>query len=240
MLAENPLGVEEKEKQNDSTGGFKSAEEILSVLEPVSRGNADATALISTQPLLATAPPEEATQEAAAFQKPLLDDQQITCPQCGLLVPDHRLQPAHQLKNSKHGSKRSKSGKSGSHESAAAPAVNRMKQLDLHQLPHSSIVTVETETLQHNHYCFHLLLACLWCEFSVLLLGLMEACSSCLQGLCSSCCHACARCCSAIQDTPVEEFNCHTHCHSVLFESCCEPTECLEFCLECCEICHRS
>ncbi|XP_011474184.1 myoD family inhibitor domain-containing protein isoform X2 [Oryzias latipes] len=212
MLAENPLGVEEKEKQNDSTGGFKSAEEILSVLEPVSRGNADATALISTQPLLATAPPEEATQEAAAFQKPLLDDQQITCPQCGLLVPDHRLQPAHQLKNSKHGSKRSKSGKSGSHESAAAPA----------------------------DYCFHLLLACLWCEFSVLLLGLMEACSSCLQGLCSSCCHACARCCSAIQDTPVEEFNCHTHCHSVLFESCCEPTECLEFCLECCEICHRS
>uniref|UniRef100_A0A3B3I3R6 MyoD family inhibitor domain containing n=1 Tax=Oryzias latipes TaxID=8090 RepID=A0A3B3I3R6_ORYLA len=94
--------------------------------------------------------------------------------------------------------------------------------------------------ISSTDYCFHLLLACLWCEFSVLLLGLMEACSSCLQGLCSSCCHACARCCSAIQDTPVEEFNCHTHCHSVLFESCCEPTECLEFCLECCEICHRS
>uniref|UniRef100_A0A8C7WVK4 Uncharacterized protein n=1 Tax=Oryzias sinensis TaxID=183150 RepID=A0A8C7WVK4_9TELE len=94
--------------------------------------------------------------------------------------------------------------------------------------------------ISSTDYCFHLLLACLWCQFSVLLLGLLEACSSCLQGLCSSCCHACARCCSAIQDTPVEEFNCHAHCHSVLFESCCEPTECLEFCLECCEICHRS
>uniref|UniRef100_A0A3P9HYA7 MyoD family inhibitor domain containing 2 n=1 Tax=Oryzias latipes TaxID=8090 RepID=A0A3P9HYA7_ORYLA len=94
--------------------------------------------------------------------------------------------------------------------------------------------------ISSTDFCFHLLLACLWCQFSVLLLGLLEACSSCLQGLCSSCCHACARCCSAIQDTPVEEFNCHAHCHSVLFESCCEPTECLEFCLECCEICHRS
>ncbi|XP_059190807.1 myoD family inhibitor domain-containing protein-like [Centropristis striata] len=86
----------------------------------------------------------------------------------------------------------------------------------------------------------HLLLACLDCEVSVLLLGLLEACSSCLHTLCSSCCHACARCCSAIQEAPLEELNCHAHCHSVLFESCCEPTECLEFCLECCEICHRS
>ncbi|RVE71564.1 hypothetical protein OJAV_G00052850 [Oryzias javanicus] len=211
MLAENHSGVEE-EKQNNWTDSFKSAEEILPELEPVSRGSADPTALISSQPLQAAAPPEEATQEAAAsFQKPLLDYQRSACPQCGLPVPEHRLQPVPQLKNSKHSSKRSKRDKSGSHESAAAPADS----------------------------CFHLLLACLWCQFSVLLLGLLEACSSCLQGLCSSCCHACASCCSAVQDTPLEEFSCHAHCHSVMFESCCEPTECLEFCLECCEICHR-
>ncbi|CAB1416412.1 unnamed protein product [Pleuronectes platessa] len=88
--------------------------------------------------------------------------------------------------------------------------------------------------------CVHLLLACLSCQCSVLLLGLLEACSSCLHALCSSCCQACARCCSAIQEAPVEELNCNAHCHSVMFESCCEPTECLEFCLECCEICHRN
>uniref|UniRef100_A0A3P9MMG8 MyoD family inhibitor domain containing n=1 Tax=Oryzias latipes TaxID=8090 RepID=A0A3P9MMG8_ORYLA len=173
-----------------------------------------------SQPLLATAPPEEATQEAAAFQKPLLDDQQSTCPQCGLLVPEHRLQPAHQLKNSKD---------------EMVSFLNTTAIVRPHMYSFSFVSLISS-----TDYCFHLLLACLWCEFSVLLLGLMEACSSCLQGLCSSCCHACARCCSAIQDTPVEEFNCHAHCHSVLFESCCEPTECLEFCLECCEICHRS
>ncbi|TWW75802.1 hypothetical protein D4764_13G0004640 [Takifugu flavidus] len=74
---------------------------------------------------------------------------------------------------------------------------------------------------------------------SVLLLGLGEACSSCLHALCSPCCHACAVCCSALQEAPVEELSCHAHCHRVLFGSCCEPIECLEFCLECCEICHR-
>ncbi|XP_024138001.1 myoD family inhibitor isoform X1 [Oryzias melastigma] len=210
MLAENLSGVEE-ENQNNWTDGFKSEEEILSELEPVSGGSADPTALISSQPLQAAAPPEEAAQAAASGQKPLLDYHGSTCPQCGLPVPEHRLQSVPQLKNSEHSTKRSKCGKSGSHQSAAAPADS----------------------------CFHLLLACLWCQFSVLLLGLLEACSSCLQGLCSSCCHACASCCSAIQDTPVEEFGCHAHCHSVMFESCCEPTECLEFCLECCEICHR-
>ncbi|XP_062317018.1 myoD family inhibitor domain-containing protein-like [Osmerus eperlanus] len=83
-------------------------------------------------------------------------------------------------------------------------------------------------------------MACLSCQCSVVVLGLLEACSSCLHSLCTSCCRGCARCCTALQEAPVEELNCHAHCHSVLFESCCEPTECLEFCLECSEICHHS
>ncbi|XP_061138124.1 myoD family inhibitor domain-containing protein-like [Syngnathus typhle] len=81
--------------------------------------------------------------------------------------------------------------------------------------------------------CAHLLLACLSCQCSALLLAPLEACASGLLRLCACCCGACACCCQALRPTPAEELN----CHSVLFR---EPTECLEFCLECCLICHRS
>ncbi|XP_034390440.1 myoD family inhibitor domain-containing protein-like [Cyclopterus lumpus] len=176
------------------------------------------------QPRPAAATPAQASQEAAGFKKPQLDQQKPTCLRCGLTVPDHgpphpspglsRLQGS---SSSVHGSSRRsrrsrRSSESGSHQPTATPADS----------------------------CLHLLLACLWCQCSVLVLGLLEACSSCLDASCSCCCRACARCCSAIREAPVEELNCHAHCHSVLFESCCEPAECLEFCLECCEICHRS
>ncbi|XP_041692539.2 myoD family inhibitor domain-containing protein-like [Coregonus clupeaformis] len=88
--------------------------------------------------------------------------------------------------------------------------------------------------------CLPLVLACLSCQCSTLILGLLKACSSCLHTFCSSCCHCCSRCCAALQEAPVEDLHCHTHCDQILFESCCEPTECLEFCLECCELCHKS
>ncbi|XP_061629500.1 myoD family inhibitor domain-containing protein-like [Phyllopteryx taeniolatus] len=88
--------------------------------------------------------------------------------------------------------------------------------------------------------CAHLLLACLSCQCSTLLLALLEACTSGLHDLCACCCGACARCCQVLREAPVEEFNCHAHCHSVLFQSCGEPTECLEFCMECCQICHHN
>ncbi|CAI5665413.1 unnamed protein product [Oreochromis niloticus] len=209
-------GEEQKTSQTKGSTSLKSAQEILSVGDPVSRGNTITTDLISSQPLPAVSPPAEASQEAAAFKKLTSDHQQKpVCPRCGLAAPDDRLQGSRLSVHS--GSKSSKRRRetgaaAGSHQTAATPADT----------------------------CFHLLLACLSCHCSVLLLGLLEACSSCLHTLCSSCCHACTRCCSAVQEVPVEELNCHAHCHSVLFESCCEPTECLEFCLECCEICHRS
>ncbi|KAI3371101.1 hypothetical protein L3Q82_023741, partial [Scortum barcoo] len=178
------------------------------------------------QPLSASVRPAEASQEVAGFEKPQCDLQKPTCPRCGLTVHDHRppsLSPGlsglqgssssvHSGSGSSRKKSRSRSGVARSHQHTSTPADS----------------------------CFRLLLACLSCQGSVLLLGLLEACSGCLHALCSSCCRACARCCSAVQDAPVEELNCHAHCHSVLFESCCEPTECLEFCLECCEICHRS
>ncbi|XP_028287476.1 myoD family inhibitor domain-containing protein-like [Parambassis ranga] len=216
MLPSEDLSVDQRaDHSNQSEGNvsLKSAQEILLVCDPVSRGNTIPADLISKQPLPAAA--------LHASERTQPDLQTPTCPRCGLTVPEPRLPPlsSSQLQSSKlsvhsGGSRRSRSRSSvsGSHRPAATPADS----------------------------WFHLLLACLDCRCSVLLLGLLEACSSCLGGLCSSCCRACARCCSAIQDAPVEELNCHAHCHSVLFESCCEHTECLEFCVECCEICHRS
>ncbi|XP_047452935.1 myoD family inhibitor domain-containing protein-like [Mugil cephalus] len=210
-------GTEEQSNQNKGSESLKSAQEIRPVCEPVSGGNARPTGLISTQPLSAAAPPAEASQEEGVLSQPRSELQKTTCPRCGLTVPDHKLPSGSQSLSGLQGSRLleqsgSRSGVAGSQEAAETPA----------------------------DVCFHLLLACLWCRCSVVLLGLLEACSCCLTALCSSCCQACSRCCSAVEDAPVEELNCHAHCHSVLFESCCEPTECLEFCLECCEICHRS
>ncbi|XP_024911883.1 myoD family inhibitor domain-containing protein-like isoform X2 [Cynoglossus semilaevis] len=134
------------------------------------------------------------------------------CPRCGLTVPDLQGSSLSVDSSSSKKKKKKKKNKSTNYYKPAAT-------------PDS---------------CFHLLLACLSCQCSVILTGLLDSCSSCLHTFCSSCCRACSRCCAAIQETPVEEINCHAHCHSVLFDSCCEPTECLEFCLDCCDICHRS
>ncbi|MEQ2293050.1 hypothetical protein AMECASPLE_029264 [Ameca splendens] len=177
------------------------------------------------QLLPAPAPQTEALQDSDVFEKAQHDLQRPSCPRCGLPVPENKLKSASPilsrpqssgvsvLSGHKGGDRsRSKRSRAGSHQPAPTPTDS----------------------------CLRLLLACLWCQFSAVLLGLLEACSCCLQGLCSSCCHACARCCSVIQDSPGEELGCPAHCHSVLFESCCEPIECLEFCLDCCEICHRS
>ncbi|XP_038563106.1 myoD family inhibitor domain-containing protein-like [Micropterus salmoides] len=234
MLPGDHLPVDEMEEQSNLTKGsasLKSAREILSALDPVSRGNTIPTDLISTQPPPAAAPPAETLQEAAGFKKPQCDLQKPTCPRCGLTVSDHRLPPLSPGLSRLQGSSLSVHSSSSSSRKSRTRSRTRSR---------GSVAGSHQHTATPADSCLQLLLACLSCQGSVLLLGLLEACSSCLHTLCSSCCHACSRCCSAIQDAPVEELNCHAHCHSVLFESCCEPAECLEFCLECCEICHRS
>ncbi|XP_041795448.1 myoD family inhibitor-like [Chelmon rostratus] len=220
MLPGDHSAEDRTEEQSNPTKGspaLKAAQEILSARDPVSRGNTVPTGLISTQPLPAAAPPAEASQEAAGFKRPQCDLQKPTCPQCGLTVPDHRLPPL----------------SPGLQGSSSRRTRTRTRT-------RSNVAGSHQPTATAGDCCLQLLLACLSCQCSVLLLGLLEACSSCLHALCSSCCQACARCCSAVQEAPVEELSCNAHCHSVLFDSCCEPTECLEFCLECCEICHRS
>nr|XP_046249241.1 myoD family inhibitor domain-containing protein-like isoform X2 [Scatophagus argus] len=212
MVPGDHLAVDGTEEQNNPT----KAQEVLPARDPVSRGNTIVTDLISTQPL-----PAGSSQDAAGFQKPQCDVRKPTCPQCGLLVPDHRLPALSPGLSQREGSD------SSVHSSGSRKSRNKTAG------PHQAAAT-------HADSCVQLLLACLSCQGSLLFQGLMEACSSCFHTLCISCCYACARCCSAIQEAPVEELNCHTHCCSVLFESCCEPTECLKFCVECCEICHRS
>nr|XP_033941714.1 myoD family inhibitor domain-containing protein-like [Pseudochaenichthys georgianus] len=217
-------GTEEQSSPTKGSASLKAVEETLPARDPVSRGNTTPPDLISTQPRPAAARGAEASQEGAGLKRPQCDLQRPTCPRCGLTAADHRLPrsstdprrpPPSLLQGlSVHSGGSRRSGGAGSHPPTATPAA--------------------------TDSCLQMLLACLSCQCSVLILGLLEACSSCLHTFCASCCHACARCCSAIQEVPVEELNCHAHCHSVMFESCCEPTELLEFCLECCGICHRS
>ncbi|KAI9519655.1 hypothetical protein NQZ68_025793 [Dissostichus eleginoides] len=228
-------GTEEQSNPTKGNASLKSVEEALPARDPVSRGNTTPPDLIRTQPQPSSQPQPslnqaargaEASQEGAGLKRPQCELQKPTCPRCGLTAQDHRLPrsstdprrpPPSRLQGSSllvhsGGSRRSRGA--GSHPPTATPAA--------------------------TDSCLQLLLACLSCQCSVLILVLLEACSSCLHTFCASCCHACARCCSAIQEAPVEELNCHAHCHSVMFESCCELTEFLEFCLECCDICHRS
>ncbi|CAG5957707.1 uncharacterized protein ACNS7B_006793 [Menidia menidia] len=216
MLPEEGLPVEEREKHSNPADGnksLKSSEEILSTCDPVG-GNTRPPDFISAQPGPAAAPPAAASGGAAVIrEKP-------TCPRCGLTVPDQRPPPGPPGQPGQPGLDGLQGSSSSVHSSrskagAAGPHQGAPSPADL-------------------------LLACLWCRGSVLVLGVLEACSSCLQGLCPSCCGACARCCSGLPDAGLQELSCHAHCPSALFQSCCQPAECLEFCLECCQICHRS
>ncbi|XP_069551586.1 myoD family inhibitor domain-containing protein-like [Brachyistius frenatus] len=246
MLPGERLAVDGREKHSNQTEG----QEILSACDPVNGGNTTPADIISSkwtprdldtqpQPQPAAAPPAEASRQAAVLQKPQRDLGEPACPRRGLAAPDPRRPPLSPAPSRVQGSRssvhngggkrsrRSRSRVAGSHRTAATPA----------------------------DACFHVLLACLSCRWSAMLLGVLEACSSCLRGPCSSCLRggpcssclrACARCCSAVQEAPVEELDCHARCRArcraTLVESCCdcETGECLEFCLECCDLCHRS
>ncbi|XP_064200906.1 myoD family inhibitor domain-containing protein isoform X2 [Anguilla rostrata] len=90
--------------------------------------------------------------------------------------------------------------------------------------------------------CASLILACLSCRCADLSAGLLESCSACLHA--AACDGCCSRCWAELQDTPGEDLRCPArcpaHCDPELCEPCCEPAECLEFCLECVDLCHNS
>ncbi|KAK7891617.1 hypothetical protein WMY93_023580 [Mugilogobius chulae] len=179
---------------------------------PVCGGNAKALDLISSQPVPAAAP---ASAERPQRPKRAQSKSQTrpSCAQCGGL--QNLRGPPRDSSLSVHSSISKKSqSKAGSRTTVNQPAANTPADV-----------------------CFDLLLSCLFCHCSALLLGLCDLCSSGVSSLCFGCAEGCSQCCA---DVPVEELSCDTHCHSVLVQNCCEPVEFLEFCLECCQICHRS
>ncbi|XP_043944633.1 myoD family inhibitor domain-containing protein [Protopterus annectens] len=88
--------------------------------------------------------------------------------------------------------------------------------------------------------CASLVLACLFCQCLEYCMGLLHRLCSCLHDGTSSCCDCCCFCCVGIEEAPAEDLNCHLKCDFTFFESCCDPAECLEICIECSEFCEYS
>ncbi|XP_029969791.1 myoD family inhibitor domain-containing protein [Salarias fasciatus] len=78
--------------------------------------------------------------------------------------------------------------------------------------------------------CVHCILACLFCEF-LTLCNMVVAQASC--GACTS--EACCCCCCA--DDLGDDCNCPCDMDCGIMDACCESSDCLEICMECCGIC---
>ncbi|XP_063073430.1 myoD family inhibitor domain-containing protein isoform X2 [Engraulis encrasicolus] len=78
--------------------------------------------------------------------------------------------------------------------------------------------------------CVHCILACLFCEF-LTLCNMVVAQASC--GTCTS--EACCCCCCA--DDLGDDCNCPCDMDCGIMDACCESSDCLEICMECCGIC---
>uniref|UniRef100_A0A3B5R8A9 MyoD family inhibitor domain containing n=1 Tax=Xiphophorus maculatus TaxID=8083 RepID=A0A3B5R8A9_XIPMA len=78
--------------------------------------------------------------------------------------------------------------------------------------------------------CVHCILACLFCEF-LTLCNMVVAQASC--GACTS--EACCCCCCA--DDMGDDCNCPCDMDCGIMDACCESSDCLEICMECCGIC---
>ncbi|KAM9650730.1 myoD family inhibitor domain-containing protein [Trichechus inunguis] len=80
--------------------------------------------------------------------------------------------------------------------------------------------------------CVHCILACLFCEF-LTLCNIVLGQASC--GSCSS--EACCCCCG---DEMGDDCNCPCDMDCGIMDACCESSDCLEICMECCGICFPS
>uniref|UniRef100_A0A286XUK9 MyoD family inhibitor domain containing n=1 Tax=Cavia porcellus TaxID=10141 RepID=A0A286XUK9_CAVPO len=80
--------------------------------------------------------------------------------------------------------------------------------------------------------CVHCILACLFCEF-LTLCNIVLGQASC--GICSS--EACCCCCG---DDVGDDCNCPCDMDCGIMDACCESSDCLEICMECCGICFPS
>ncbi|KAM9582638.1 myoD family inhibitor domain-containing protein isoform 3-T7 [Guaruba guarouba] len=80
--------------------------------------------------------------------------------------------------------------------------------------------------------CVHCILACLFCEF-LTLCNIVLGQASC--GICTS--EACCCCCG---DEMGDDCNCPCDMDCGIMDACCESSDCLEICMECCGICFPS
>lgn len=78
--------------------------------------------------------------------------------------------------------------------------------------------------------CVHCILACLFCEF-LTLCNMVVAQASC--GTCTS--EGC--CCCCCSDDLGDDCNCPCDMDCGIMDACCESSDCLEICMECCGIC---
>ncbi|KAM7378138.1 hypothetical protein PAMA_013165 [Pampus argenteus] len=78
--------------------------------------------------------------------------------------------------------------------------------------------------------CVHCILACLFCEF-LTLCNMVVAQASC--GTCTS--EAC--CCCCCTEDMGDDCNCPCDMDCGIMDACCESSDCLEICMECCGIC---
>ncbi|XP_003972966.1 myoD family inhibitor domain-containing protein isoform X2 [Takifugu rubripes] len=79
--------------------------------------------------------------------------------------------------------------------------------------------------------CVHCILACLFCEF-LTLCNMMAAQASC--GACTS--EACCCCCCCTEELG-DDCSCPCDMDCGIMDACCESSDCLEICMECCGIC---
>ncbi|KAK0150105.1 MyoD family inhibitor domain-containing protein [Merluccius polli] len=77
--------------------------------------------------------------------------------------------------------------------------------------------------------CVHCILACLFCEFQVLcnMVATQASCGVCTPEICCCCCG----------DEIGDDCNCPCDMDCGIMDACCESSDCLEICMECCGIC---
>ncbi|XP_050001872.1 myoD family inhibitor domain-containing protein isoform X1 [Alexandromys fortis] len=113
-------------------------------------------------------------------------------------------------------SKKSKVNALFSQKSASSPEV----------LSHWALAELKSDC------CVHCILACLFCEF-LTLCNIVLGQASC--GVCTS--EACCCCCG---DEMGDDCNCPCDMDCGIMDACCESSDCLEICMECCGICFPS